>query len=522
MGSRRRHGRKRGGRHVWNILKATAAILITFFLLAASCGPTREPVVGRSVAEPPAVSVSGVTSSPTATSVSLGANPGSPSSTSSSPSNSGETSSPPGSNPPGNDSPGSNPPNSSSTSPDPANPPTSASQPPSTSLSPEQQRLAGIEARVSTELAALERRAAEWLPHATFGIAVQPLEPAGNLLGVNENEGFVSASAAKPFWMVSTIAAEGIAAAEPYASAILCLSDNAATAAVIDATGIDPVNEFLHNTAGMSNTFLLSWSFGSSPPASEQWMRLGRRAFNTTTARDGAAFYKGLYSGELLDAENTEAMLGWMAESSDCGQEFTKPLASRLPDGTRIWHKSGWLPPSCCSVETATLNDFGIVRAPASVTGAQSGIAADAAADAGATTADTVPDTTYAIAIATSGGAVSYTSYLQQSNFMAYASCRIYAAVTSEPSECDRPEDREVTDPGSPPTTLPPTTSSSTTSVPATSGPPTSEPALLEPQSNSATPASEEVPLPPTSSPPATITRQTAPPASPETSPTTP
>ena len=498
--SHRRHGR----RHAWNILRAAAAILITFFLLAASCGPTREPAVGQSAAEPPAVSVSGVTSSPTATSVFLGANPGSPSSTSSSPSNSGETSSPPGSNPPGNDSPGSNPPNSSSTSPDPANPPTSASQPPAT-LSPEQQRLAGIEARVSTELAALERRAAEWLPHATFGIAVQPLEPAGNLLGLNENEGFVSASAAKPFWMVSTIAAEGIAAAEPYASAILCLSDNAATAAVIDATGIDPVNEFLHNTAGMSNTFLLSWSFGSSPPASEQWMRLGRRAFNTTTARDGAAFYKGLYSGELLEAEDTETMLGWMAESSDCGQEFTKPLASRLPDNTRIWHKSGWLPPSCCSVETATLNDFGIVRAPASVTGAQSDAEADAAADAtrddaAVTTEDALPDITYAIAIATSGGAVSYTSYLQQSNFMAYASCRIYAAITQEPSECDRPEDREVTDPGSPPTTLPPTTSSSTTSVPATSSP--------------------SISSPPTSLPP--TTRQTAPPASPETSQTTP
>ena len=315
----------------------------------------------------------------------------------------------------------------------------------------------------------------------------------------------MSASAAKPFWMVSTIAAEGIAAAEPYASAILCLSDNAATAAVIDATGIDPVNEFLHNTAGMSNTFLLSWSFGSSPPASEQWMRLGRRAFNTTTARDGAAFYKGLYSGELLDAEDTEAMLGWMAESSDCGQEFTKPLASRLPDDTRIWHKSGWLPPSCCSVETATLNDFGIVRAAAAGSAAQSGIAADAAADAMDTTTDTVPDITYAIAIATSGGAVSYTSYLQQSNFMAYASCRIYAAIVPEPSECDRPQDREVTDPGSPPTTLPATTLPATTLPPTTSVPATSSPSISSPPTS----------LPPT-------TRQTAPPASPETSQTTP
>lgn len=480
----------------WNILRAAAAILITFFLLAANCGPTREPI-----AEPPAASVPAVASSPTAASDPPSSSPDSPSSASSSPGNSGGTSPPPNSIS-GSDPPNSNPPDSASTSPDPTNPTTSASQPPSTTLSPEQQRLASIESRVSTELAALERRAAEWLPHATFGIAVQPLEPDGSLLGINENEAFVSASAAKPYWMVSTIAAEGIEAVEPYASAILCRSDNAAAAAVIDATGIDPVNEFLHDTAGMSNTFLLSWGFGSSPPASERWMRLGRRGFNTTTARDGAAFYGSLYSGELLDAEDTEAMLRWMTESSDCGQEFTKPLANRLPDGAQIWHKSGWLPPGCCTAETATLNDFGIVRAPASASSAQSGIAADTTT----TTADAVTDITYAIAIATSGGAVSYASYLQQSNFMAYASCRIYAAITSETPECDRSEDRQVTDPGSPPTTLPtttlpPATSSTTTSVPVTSIPPTSSP-------------------PPTLPPP--TTQQTAPPTLPEISPTTP
>ena len=512
VGSRRRHGRKRGRRHVWNILKAAAAALIAFFLLAASCGPTREAAVGQSAAEPPAAE-------PPAASDPPSGNLGSPSSGGSSSGNSAGTSAPAESISGGNSggssssSPPSNPADSGAGSSESADPPTSAPQPP-TALSPEQQRLVSIEARVSTELAALEQRAAEWLPHATFGIAVQPLEPAGNLLGLNENEGFVSASAAKPFWMVSTIAAEGIAAVEPYASAILCLSDNAATAAVIDAIGIDPINEFLHNTAGMNNTFLLSWSFGSSPPASQQWVSLGRRGFNTTTARDGAAFYRGLYSGELLDVESTEAMLGWMAESSDCGQEFTKPLASRLPDGIRIWHKSGWLPPSCCTVETATLNDFGIVRAAAAGSGAQSDISADAAADAGATTTDTAPDITYAIAIATSGGAVSYTSYLQQSNFMAYASCRIYAAVVSEPSECDRPEDLEVTDPGSPPTTLPAATLPATTLPPTTSVPATSSPSVSSP------PTTTTTTLPPTTLPP--TTQQTAPPASPETSPTTP
>lgn len=323
----------------------------------------------------------------------------------------------------------------------------------------------------------LERRAAEWLPHATFGIAVQLLEPAGNPQGINENEGFVSASAAKPYWMASVIAAEGLEAVEPYASAILCLSDNAAAGAVIDATGIDPINEFLHDTAGMNGTFLLSWSFGSSPPASEQWMSQGRRGFNTTTAGDGAVFYGRLYSGDLLPSKDTDAMLGWMAESSSCGREFTKPLASRLPEGAQVWRKSGWLPPGCCTVETATLNDFGIVR---SIAGTD--------------------DTAYAIAIATSGGAVSYTSYLQQSNFMAYASCRIYVAIISEPLDCDRPDDRDIVNPGSPPTTTMPPTAS--TLAPASSAPPAED-------------------ILPTSLPPPTILSEALP-ASPETSQQTP
>ena len=387
-----------------------------------------------------------------------------------------------------------------SSGPSPASP-NSSSQPAPTA---EQQRLAGIEARVSTELAVLERRAAEWLPHATFGIAVQLLEPNGNLLGINESEGFVSASAAKPYWMASVIAADGREVVEPYASAILCLSDNAAAAAVIDATGIDPINEFLHGTAGMRSTFLLSWSFGSSPPASEQWMSQGRRGFNTTTAGDGAAFYARLYSGDLLPPEDTDAMLGWMAESSDCGREFTKPLTSRLPEEAKVWRKSGWLPPSCCTVETATLNDFGIVRS--------------------------MGDTAYAIAIATSGGAVSFDSYLQQSNFMAYASCRIYVAITSEQLDCDRPDDRNVVNPGSPPTTTTPPTAAPPISDPPVSSPPTSAPAtsLPEPSAEtsppptastlapaSSTPPAEEIP--PTSLPSPTILSE-VPPASPETS----
>lgn len=357
----------------------------------------------------------------------------------------------------------------------------------------------------------LERRAAEWLPHATFGIAVQLLEPAGNPQGINENEGFVSASAAKPYWMASVIAAEGLEAVEPHASAILCLSDNAAAAAVIDATGIDPINEFLHDTAGMNGTFLLSWSFGSSPPASEQWMSQGRRGFNTTTAGDGAVFYARLYSGDLLPPEDTDAMLGWMAESSGCGREFTKPLASRLPEGAQVWRKSGWLPPSCCTVETATLNDFGIVRSM-----------------------EDADDTAYAIAIATSGGAVSFDSYIQQSNFMAYASCRIYVAITSEPLDCDHPDDRDIVDPGSPPTTITPPTSAPPSSDPLVPSPPTSAPATLLPEPSAETspsltaptlpPASSAPPdeeIPPTSFPPPT-TPSEAPPASPETSPPTP
>ena len=419
-------------RHIWSILRLVAAILAVFFILAASCGPTRDSQ--STAADQPAVG----DSQPSNLSPSSSLSPSSPGTSSANGGVGGAS---------GNSSNPTSGANSSSSS-----LPNLSS---STTLSPDQLRLASIEARVSTELAVLERRAAEWLPHVTFGIAVQLLEPGGNLTGINENERFVSASAAKPYWMTSAIAAVGLEAVEPHASAILCRSNNAAAGSVIDTTGIDAINEFLHNTADMNNTFLLNWSYGSSPPASEQWMSLGRRGFNTTTTRDAATFYKGLYSGDLLEAEDADAMLAWMAESADCGPQFTKPLANRLPEGTQIWHKSGWLPPSCCTVETATLNDFGIVGA-----------------------LDGTDGTTYSLALATSGGAVSYTSYIQQSNFMAYASCRIYTAITSEQLNCDRPDDRNINNPGSPPTTVPTTVPPATVPAVPTTGPPVTAPTV--------------------------------------------
>ncbi len=461
---------------IWSILRLVAAILAVFFILAASCGPTRDSQ--STAADQPAVGDSQPSNVSTSSSLSP-SSPGTSSANGGVGGTSGNSSNPSNSSNPTSDT------NSSSSSlPNPSS---------STTLPPDQLRLASIEARVSTELAVLERRTAEWLPHVTFGIAVQLLEPGGNLLGIDENESFVSASAAKPYWMTSAIAAVGLEAVEPHASAILCLSNNAAAGSVIDTTGIDAINEFLHNTAGMNNTFLLNWSFSSSPPASEQWMSLGRRGFNTTTTRDAATFYRGLYSGDLLEAEDADAMLAWMAESADCGPQFTKPLASRLPEGTQIWHKSGWLPPGCCTVETATLNDFGIVEA--------------------------LDATTYSIALATSGGAVSYTSYIQQSNFMAYASCRIYTAITSEQLNCDRPDDRNIINPGSPPTTVP--------AVPTTVPPATvpTVPTIVPPATVPTVPTT----VPPATGPPATgippiileappTTLSEAPPTSSETS----
>lgn len=292
-----------------------------------------------------------------------------------------------------------------------------------------------IQSRLLAEYLFLDEIAGIWLPHMRWAISVELLGPADTPspsptptppISLRPNTTFISASAAKPFWMTAAAAEQGTDVMAELAPAVLCRSDNTAAAQVINLIGIDNINQFLHTQAAMTNTLLLNWTFGDEDevpePASEQWMALTPYTSNRTTTADAASFYAQLYRGELLNPQDTQTMLGWLAEFAWCGGELATPLSPRLPAQYRVWHKAGWLPPGCCSAETATLNDFGIVVGPQE-------------------------SHAYAIAIATRGGEVSPENYLQQQNFISYASCRVLSAILGETTACQRDQDARVTDP---------------------------------------------------------------------------
>ncbi len=278
-----------------------------------------------------------------------------------------------------------------------------------------------LETHLSFEFLSLDDIASIWLPHMHWAVSIQLLDQTTNAelaapISLNQDSTFISASAAKTFWITAVAAELGTESVEHLVFDVLCLSDNVQTAELIKLIGIDSINEFLHNQAGMTNTFLLRWTFGEEPPdpASQEWASKTRYTSNRTTVLDSARFYSQLYLGELLPQPETEVVLGWLEDFARCRGPLAYPLALRLPTETQVLHKAGWLPPMCCQAETATLNDFGIVL---------------------------TPEATYSIAIATQGGEVSDETFAQQQNFISYASCRILAVVTAEPTSCQRNQD---------------------------------------------------------------------------------
>ena len=364
---------------------------------------------------------------------------------------------------------------------------TTTTEPPTTTAQPElpeSPEPKSYAAELSATYAQIDEIAAIWLPHLKWAISVQVIHTAATPatdttipapgsptayaelpepVSFNPDETFISASSAKPFWMTAVAAVhdQGTEALQDLADEVLCKSSNTASAEVIklaaptqpDSTaqpddsnrisGIDRINEFLHTQADMTSTLLLRWTFGDDPPepASPKWHAMSRYTSNRTTVQDAVKFYTQLYTGELLPAADTEVMLGWLAEHAKCNGQRAYPLALRLPEDVQIMHKAGWLPPGCCSSETATLNDFGVVA---------------------------TPQATYAIAIATQGGRIGNETYEQQENFIAYAACKVQATLTSEPLDCQRSEDTRVFDepPVQPATTLAPAPSFPTLTFP--------------------------------------------------------
>ena len=217
-------------------------------------------------------------------------------------------------------------------------------------------------AELVDELAAI---AAAWNPAGRAALAVRL--PDGSLFGFNEHRPHVSASAAKPIWAAAAIAGAGVEAVEPLAHGALAQSSNYEAGNIIDLVGIDAVNTWTGEVAGLADTNLAAWRFGGDR-VSRSVLAGGSRA-NLITAADLASFYARLRRGDLLSPAGTAALESWLRDTprgATASEAVTGALLTRLPEtvSTRATHKTGWLPPYCCTVDLRLLIDGGVVPLP--------------------------------------------------------------------------------------------------------------------------------------------------------------
>ena len=239
--------------------------------------------------------------------------------------------------------------------------------------------------------------------------------PDGAVYGVNEARPHISASAVKALWTAAAIDGAGLDAVAPLARPTLALSDNHTAGQIIDLIGIDAVNTWTREVAGLTGTHLACWTFDRrrlSMSALE-----GGGCANLTTAADLAQFYAGLHGGELLDPEGAGVLAGWLRDTprGSSPANVAGALLARLPPAVAAesTHKAGWLPPGCCRSDHRLIIDAGGIPLAG---GGWFAIAA---------VADRGPD--YDLSV----------------RWVGYAACRVYALLAGDGSlRCDRDGDR--------------------------------------------------------------------------------
>jgi beta-lactamase class A len=261
-------------------------------------------------------------------------------------------------------------------------------------------------AELQALLDALVAEAPSRTPGTTVGLAARHL-PSGASASAGGDTLFVSASAAKAWWVAAAIHGVGTAPVEPYAGPVFTSSDNSATGSVIDLVGADAVNDYTWDVVGMGRetTALTHWNVDKTREATNSPHNLG--SDNYTTANDAVLFLAALHGGDALPAADAAVLEGWMRLSPRSG--FGGWIGTPLPEAQRatLAHKAGWLPPGCCGDDDYynTLNDVGIVTTPAG--------------DA------------YAIAILTHGGD-DYDG--EQAPYVEHVSCAVYRFMADDDS----------------------------------------------------------------------------------------
>jgi hypothetical protein len=203
--------------------------------------------------------------------------------------------------------------------------------------------------------------------NTTGRAAIAVITPDGVLHGVNENRPHPSASSVKALWTAAALDGSTPEAVAGIARATLAFSDNHAAGRVIDTIGIDAVDAWTREVAGLTDTRLACWSYGQRRHSRSA--AAGGGCGNTTTAADLARFYHDLHGFELLDAERTAVLVSWLQDTPRGSLSTVTAggaLLARLPASAAVeaTHKAGSLPPGYGRNDHRLIIDAGSIPLP--------------------------------------------------------------------------------------------------------------------------------------------------------------
>jgi hypothetical protein len=237
-----------------------------------------------------------------------------------------------------------------------------------------------------------------------FGASVTDLRTGGKwALNGDQQMSFMSSS--KFPWVAIATSVAGVDAVTEDAEEVFAISDNDAAARLIGlAGGLDAIDDWWYPALGRTSTCHQQW-FGDSssgectPASSPAFDAAGLEFRNYSTADDMTEFLTRLWRGDIpgLSAGERAKVLQWsLLSPQDLDLEGDGTLTGDLPPDVRghVYHKVGW-----DFDDYLSASDVGIVD---------------------------VPGTTYAISLAAFDG----TSSASQQQFLSWASCRVYVAMS--------------------------------------------------------------------------------------------
>lgn len=192
---------------------------------------------------------------------------------------------------------------------------------------------------LAAELDRLVEAARHW--DHTVEVSISVVLHDGSAYGENATKLVPSASSVKPLWTAAAIDVAGLAKVRPFATGALLRSDNDAAGRIIDLVGgIDALNIWSREVAGLDGTNLATWHYGATRSSTTaRWSR--------TTTGDLARFYALLHKGDLLAPDETTQLTNWLKSTSRRLAYVEGAILERLPEtvSADALQKMGWLPP---------------------------------------------------------------------------------------------------------------------------------------------------------------------------------